>query len=247
MIQVYLCDDNPGDLNRYGALIRSIAGRRNIPVSVREFTSGNQLSFVLEDKPHQPDIIFLDILMEGMNGIQTGEALRKLGCKALIIYLTVSGDFAVDAFGMKAYHYIVKDLTSPGEFEKIFLDAAIEAARRRTDCYCFRSGADQYSFPLSSIMYFEAQRHQTILYPDFCAPVGHYTSISSVERQIRPMSQTFILLHRSFLVNAAHIYSMGSSSVRLFSGQKLPVGPNFAANARDELSGFLSGGWKDIV
>lgn len=63
------------------------------------------------------DAYILDVMMPGMDGIHLGHALRDMGFKGIILYLTSSEEYAIDAFKVKAYNYILK----PIEKENFFL------------------------------------------------------------------------------------------------------------------------------
>lgn len=120
MIKIAICDDNPIVVEYYKALILDSAKENDVDVKITEFISGEQLLFILSDHPNEVDVIYLDILMGKMNGIETARRLRELGCFAQIIFLTTSDEYVFEAFEVEPFYYIVKDEMSNGRFKEIF-------------------------------------------------------------------------------------------------------------------------------
>ncbi|MFA6847922.1 MAG: response regulator [Lachnospiraceae bacterium] len=111
MLNVFLCDDNEVLLTRYKKILTAIAKKHDHDVRFSLFTSGESLIFNLADSPNDADIIFLDILMGKVNGIDTARQLRAAGCTAEIIFLTSSDEFVFESFDTSPLHYILKGST----------------------------------------------------------------------------------------------------------------------------------------
>lgn len=86
MITIFLCDDNSQAVERYSTLIKRIAEKNQINITLSVFYSGESLIFHTSDSPDLPDIIYLDVLMGSLNGINTAKQLRELGCNAEIVF-----------------------------------------------------------------------------------------------------------------------------------------------------------------
>ena len=111
MIRIAICDDNRKDARTTKAFLLSFMERKtNAAFQVREFSSSAQLlaSLSTEAAYH---IYLLDILMPGYNGIDLGREIHKSSPSALVIYLSTSPDYALDAFHVFAFQYLVKPVT----------------------------------------------------------------------------------------------------------------------------------------
>lgn len=75
---------------------------------IREFESGESLLAEIEEGYILPDLIFLDIYMGDLNGMDTARRLRALGVKAPIVFLTASPDFALESYEVEASGYLLK-------------------------------------------------------------------------------------------------------------------------------------------
>lgn len=95
---------------------------------VAAFTSGEEL---LESRfPY--DILFLDIQMEGMNGISTARELRKRKEEVILIFITAVREYVFDAFDVAAFHYLLKPV-SAGKMAEVLERAVREVKKRQKD------------------------------------------------------------------------------------------------------------------
>ena len=100
MYKIAVCDDEEPVISQVQKLILEW----NPETEVSCFSSGEEL---LQDyRPYHA--VFLDIDMKGMNGIETGKALRKIDWEVKIVYLTAYRDYAAGAFSVHAFQYLLK-------------------------------------------------------------------------------------------------------------------------------------------
>ena len=108
--------DEPEQLEKVAGLLRDYGQRRSVPPwQVFPFPSGYALLDGAEEQGGF-DLYLLDVLMPGLDGIQTGAKLRAQGDPGEIVYLTNSRDHAVESYGVRAFYYLVK----PVEAEALF-------------------------------------------------------------------------------------------------------------------------------
>lgn len=123
MINICLCDDEKNILNYYSEKINEIAKLNNKLIKIELFESGESLLFELEENPNRFDIMIIDIIMRNVNGIDATKILRNYGYQGIIIFLTSSSEFALDAFEVEPLNYIIKDEEQEDKFKEIFLKA----------------------------------------------------------------------------------------------------------------------------
>ena len=130
MLNIAICDDSREDRKR----LRKFLEETGFLVSIQEFESGEALLRLEETFP----VIFLDIDMKGISGIETARLLRKKDKKAKIIYVTAYDDFREYAFSVHAFAYLVKPLDG----EKILADFkgshGVHGGRGRTFVWALR-------------------------------------------------------------------------------------------------------------
>src|SRR5690554_523612 len=111
MISIAICDNEQIFLNQYHKKLKIVAKKLNIDLDIHQFSSGESLLFHLEDYPNHFQIIYLDIVMDGLNGIETALKLRKLNSAVKIIFLTSSKDYVYSAFDANASNYLDRKST----------------------------------------------------------------------------------------------------------------------------------------
>ena len=131
MINICLCDDDLNYLNYYSTKINELADIYHIPIMMETYTSGESLTFELEDNPNRIDIVIIDIIMKKLNGIEAGQLLRKFGYTGIIIFLTSSKEYALDSFSVEPFNYLIKDLRDEEQLKGTFLRAMMEVEKKR--------------------------------------------------------------------------------------------------------------------
>ena len=117
---------------------------------IESYRSGQE---VLET-PHLPDILFLDIQMPGMDGLETARELRKGNQQMIIIFVTVTEDYVFQSFDVGAFHYLVK----PFEDEK-FAEVLLNAVRQWKER---KNGTQEHQKERPSLMVTAKGKHITI-------------------------------------------------------------------------------------
>lgn len=182
--------------------------------SVTEFSSGGELlagagSF---------DIIFLDIGMDGLDGMQTAKKLRQNGCRAAIIFVTAFEDRVFEAFDVGAFNFLVKPVSAKkfAEVLKKAIDSRETPAPAEThDRYiAIKTGGLNTKLALSEIIYAEVYDRIVILHTT-SGKVEYRGKLSEFEKCT---DETFFRTHRSYLINLRYLESYTSSQVKLDSG-----------------------------
>ena len=106
MIKAAICEDSELDRDMLKEIIGLLLADRGLAYDIVSYVSGREL--VSGYKNHPLDIIFLDILMDDINGIETGRLIREMDDKVEIVYCTSSKDFAIAAYDVHAMGYLLK-------------------------------------------------------------------------------------------------------------------------------------------
>lgn len=104
-LKIAICEDLPEELNH----LMSILEESKISLSTSTFTCGED--FLSEYRLHKYDLVFLDIYMDGMTGIETATELRKMDHDITIVFTTSSLDYTLESYRLDALKYIEKPVT----------------------------------------------------------------------------------------------------------------------------------------
>ena len=157
MYHIAVCDDNQEEAHLIGRMTQEIMAQREIEAQVDLFFDPESLLDKLQQTQIQYDLFLLDILMEERNGIQLAQALRQRGCQGKLIYITVSRDYAIDGYKVKADDYLLKPV------EKDTLDQAIGRVLPRLETVLLETTGDMKILQLQQILYVESTGHYVLI------------------------------------------------------------------------------------
>ena len=127
MIKVAFCDDDLSVLNEISVLLDQYRVDRNKEITYTAFNNPLELMAEIE-KGMRVDILFLDVIMPGENGIEVAQEIRQYDTNVKIIFLTSSAEFAVQSYTVGAYFYQLKPIWKES-FERL-MDSVISECRK---------------------------------------------------------------------------------------------------------------------
>lgn len=215
MISIAVCDDELLECLNISAKIRTLMEEMQIPCSIEQFRSGGELLKALG----RLDLIFLDILMDGMDGMETARKCRELAFEKMLVFLSSSPRYVWDAYDVEAFHYLVK----PVEEEKLknVLRRAAHRERELSGPYLVASKERQKrKIFLDAVLYFEIRGRQ-ITVREGREFFTYYEKIGVLERQLQ--GKGFFRCHKSYLVNLKHVDAYNRQEVVLDNGEKIII------------------------
>lgn len=216
MKKIAICDDNELQREILAELLREYFRRIHHSVELVEYDSGETLAADMDDGDLGVELIFLDIYMDGMNGIDTAKRLRELNCSAEIVFLTASAEHALESYEVRASGYLVKPV-SIGKLASLLNHIHGIGLRKRIEIKTGR----QYRYPyVSDIMYIEGNGHKASIYLVDGSQITTIEKISALREMID--SALFIRCHQSYLVNMNYIADI-TRDIVLSSGVCIPI------------------------
>lgn len=222
MLQLAICDDEKIYRNDLHRIISTELDLSGIEYQILQFASGEALLSGLNQTDRQ--IIFLDIEMNKLDGINTAKKLREEKNPAVIIFVTSHPDFVFQGYEVRALNYIMK----PYEPEKIksVLHTALEDLDLTSEKYYVieqRNGSIR--IPLDSIKYFASDR-RIIHVVTHDATYDFYEQLNHLEEQL---SGAFIRIHNRYLIHLKYLDQIAGNSA-IVGGEALPVSRSCRSN-----------------
>jgi DNA-binding LytR/AlgR family response regulator len=189
------------------------------------YASGIEAMSALQEKP--PDLLFLDIQMPGLNGL---DLLRTLPSAPYIIFTTAYSEYAVQGFEWDAVDYLLK----PFDFPR-FLKAinrvrnrqlpAISQEKSGADTYLFvKEGRDLVKLKIDDILFIKGQKD----YVQFHCLSNHRTlslmNLKDLEQKLT--AYQFLRIHQSYIINTTHMTRCSLETVQI-GEQTLPVSQSY--------------------
>ena len=126
---------------------------------VYEFSTGAGAVHWLQKHPGEIDLLFLDVEMEGMNGMQAAEQIRSFNQEMLLVFVTGYADYVFDGYRVNAMDYMLKPVQRERLLELLGRIRKKMAARTDQE-YVFKNMEGTYRFPLSEISYFYSDKRK---------------------------------------------------------------------------------------
>jgi len=233
-MRIAICDNKIHERDRYFDMLRLMSKKHKIDAEFILYSNCGEMLFRFEDKRFM-DILFIEIEMSDMSGIEAAQKMRLLGYKGEIVFLTRKKDkqILLAGYDVGALNYIIRDETPDEKVEEIFLRAKELAEFKKQKYVLFTSGSDWVNIPLNSIRYFEIYRRFVTVYYGAQNFEFYASSLESIENQLAGAG--FIRIHRSYLVAIKEIGSITYSSLKTRTGISLPIGRTYYSSVKETL------------
>ena len=158
---------------------------------------------------------FLDICMEGMNGIELARRLRSLDERLIIIFLSTSSEFAFDAFPIHPFDYLIKPYSSE-RFAHVVREAlrVLNVGDRKVSIRVARA---ELSLSVGNIVSAVSQGHRVTLALSGAEPVQSIMTFSEVEKLLAP-DERFLPVNRGVLVNMDYARALTGDTLTMQDG-----------------------------
>ncbi|MCR4908709.1 MAG: LytTR family DNA-binding domain-containing protein [Lachnospiraceae bacterium] len=189
---------------------------------IERFESGED--FLSGYQPYRYSVIFLDIYMKGMSGIEAAVSVRKTDPEVLIVFMTSSSDHMREAFDIHAYQYLIK--TEDDEKLRQSVIRLMDDIMKKQGAYVpvlsITSEKTNFSIPYSDIVYVKSSNHNVEIMDSrhniYCPRVTY-----TVIRGKLSSDSRFLQINRGILVNMDKIRSFAPPTCELEGGISFPV------------------------
>lgn len=164
------------------------------------------------------DIVFLDIEMDGLNGIEAAQKLRLLGYNSRIIFLSSHQKYVFSAFDVSASHYLLKPLDT-AKLEEVLSKITRELSSEKEHCYTVKCGSEIQRIPFSQIKFAEVFGRKVSLH----TKQEVFTFNGRLDELAESFPLSFFRCHKSYLVNLAMVIKYDKESAILSSGESVPI------------------------
>lgn len=220
MIKIAVCDDEPEVLDELLTLLNRYRASRNTELIIESFQSPLDMLNAVEHS-YGFDAIILDILMPGINGIETAAEIRRFNKNVKIIFLTSSSEYAVQSYTVNAFYYLLKPIQSESLFP--LLDSVSEVCTREQDSGIMLNCKNGITHIKVREIEFCEVIHRTLFIHLISGKIlESIGSLDNLEKELADYS-CFMRFHRSYLVNLNHIRSVSRKAVVMTCMTEIPI------------------------
>lgn len=213
-LQIAICEDNSEQLSINCNLLKRNADKMNH--TFYPYTSGKEFLADLE-KGRKIDVLFCDIEMPEINGIDIGNAARKYNDNLILIYLTNYPQYAIQAYETRAFRYLLKPFDEEAAKE---IMAMVQKEYNRYQKLVFKEWDTVHFVDIGKILYLEAREKCTYAYTS-SREFSSRRSLNEYESVLWKMG--FFRIHRKYLVNCFYVKELKGASLILDNDEELPV------------------------
>jgi len=202
---------------------------RKIPFLELVFSAENPILALEYLQNHEADLIFLDIQMPELTGINF---MKIVGEKKKYILTTAYSEYALEGYEHNVIDYLLK----PVPFERFYKSASKAQERFSSsesgESYFFvKSSGQQHRINFSDILYIESIKD----YVNIRIPHEEYIVLDTLKSLENQLSGRFVRVHKSFIVNLDKTKNISIKKIVLVSGQEIPIGESYRSNLLNKI------------
>jgi two-component system response regulator LytT len=228
IMRIALCDDENSFLIQYDEFMDKLSSI--VPkLEYDEILFGKSLleRYEIGNKPY--DIIFLDIEMTDINGIEIAKRIRLFDENVIIVFVTNHTEYVYDSFEVGPFRFLVKPIEF-NKFKEVFM-VSYEKILKNKRIIFITSERKSIHLSCNEIYYIESQKRLLLVH----TANEIYRNYGKLESWIEKLYQNdFIMMHKSYLVNLNHVSEFKSSSVKLINGDIIPISENKHKYVKEE-------------
>ncbi len=233
-MRIAIVDDIPAEREELSGQVSAVMYRQNYSGVVLEFADGASFLAAAHTEPF--DLVFLDIYMQGLDGVETARRLRELDEDCTIVFVTISPDHALDGYGVWAMQYLVKPYGRE-QIEAVFSQLeqykpSLEKSIR------IPVGRQELSICLRDIQWAENCQHQVHIHMAH----GKILTVRMTFANFVALldgDNRFLVCHRGVLVNLAYVADFDEHVFCMKDGVMIPVSRSLVKIARSSFSSYL--------
>lgn len=225
MINIAICDDIAEDLESISSCVSKNFNELDISFKISSFSEGQDLIEHINLSKELYDIIFLDIYMKDLNGIDIAKKIRESDKECKIIFVTSSKDHAIDSYDVRAIYYILKPINE----EKLgnAIKIAIEALDKENKQIVIKNRKGTYRIPYKDILYAESKARVVNIHLRSGEVISFYSKLDDFIQSLQ--DERFLKCHKSFLVNMDYILKIENANIFIGNDITIPIsGTNIA-------------------
>lgn len=222
MFKIAICDDEEIFRKNIYKIIMDYMDKNGMLCEIDEFESGNEF-INLGINMTKYDIVFLDINMDEIDGIETAQEIRKVSNDIFIVFVTAFINYAVEGYSVNAIRYILKNNENFAEliFECIgAISKKMNYSVKKKE-FKFSDGVKNISLEL--LLYIESRLHKLDFHimEDKLNTYSLYGKLDEFEKEME--DNAFLRIHQSYLINMKHLVSICRYEAVLNNGIKLKI------------------------
>lgn len=221
-MRIAICDDD----KKYIDILEEYIERLKVKaLDYDVYFSGEEIVKAYENKGERYDAVFLDMEMENIDGIEAANRIRKIDKQVIIVFVTSHSKYMQESFQCTPFRFLVKPLMFE-EFEDVYNKVNIKF-NEEPGVFIFQENKTKIRVPCPDIIFFESSGHRVLMHKK--DGKTHKIRVGMTEITKLLDKDTFVRVHRAFVVNMKYVYKIYDSKIILHEyEQEIPVGITYS-------------------
>ena len=235
MLRIAICDDEADARDALRFQLEKTLIERSEKI-VYEFGAGTNAVSWLKKHPGEVDLLFLDIEMKDLNGMETAQRIREFDEQIMIVFLTGYSEFVFEGYSVGALDYMLKPVTAQKLME-VLCRVRTRLEQEEDKAFSFKNADGTWRFLLQDILCFCSDKRIVTLVTE----QGEYYFYAKLDEIEARLGGRFVRIHQRYLVNPARVDHLGSDAV-MVGGRQLPCSRNHREEAMKKIARSMLGG-----
>ena len=232
MYRILIVEDTPAEADVLRAYLQRYAGEKSLSFSIEVL--GSALEFI--NSRRVADLVFMDIDMPGVNGMEAAEVLRTYDTETPLVFVTNLAQYAVRGYAVDAVDFVVKPVEY-GDFA-MRMDRAMRVVERNSASSLALPTADGVRVvPVSEVLYLDMVKHDVRYHLADGSSLLERGSLRAAEERLG--TQTFLRISSGCLINMGRVRQIGRESVVMADGTELFYSRSQRKRALETLANFV--------
>lgn len=215
ILSIAVCDDEAIECCSMAGKIKEILEEMKVPCIIRQFRNGRELLQATESF----DIVFLDIIMHGLDGMKTAQIFREKAPCQILIFVSSSREYVFDAYDVEAFWYLLKPVDDK-KLKNVLQKAVIKTENRLQEFIIVSKERQKKKLFLDDIYYFEIKGRIIDVHGKE-GVFSYYGQIGELEEKL--LDKGFFRCHKSYLINLKCVDGYNRHEVLLENGENIVI------------------------
>ncbi len=232
--RIAIVENEESVVKNFTTIFQKYEEEKDVLLQHDEFFNGYDF---LESKMESFDVIFMDIDMPGINGMETSIMMRERGIETMLVFVTNLPQYAIDGYKVNALDFILKPITY-ADFYMVMNKVIRNLSSKGNDFFFLNVAGVLMKFYNNEVEYINMDAHDVVIHKTDKSEVKFRGSLKSIEKELD--KEVFYRCNGGQIINLSKVKSFDSLNINLESGALIPISRSYKKDVLSKLNEYYS-------